>query len=336
MFVSNFPKVIKHLLKDLPQKDYPVLNTFFFTSCWLGWVMDQSLMSMRDLIFRLNSRNIKIDISTFSKASKTRDVAIFEKLLEKAIKNLKNKKGTTKNKIYFPLDSTIITLTSKLLWSQNYHQVKLFCGLNNWTNEVGGIVINFGQGHDSKYGEKTIEEIPENGIGIMDRGFASQSRIRKLLERENKFFVLRIKNNMKLKMLDNGNCLVGGIKDQLEVRVVNFCNLENRSEYRLATNLNPEEFSHEEIGEIYRCRWGIETFWKFLKMHLKLDRLMTKNENRIRIQIYSCLIVYVILQLIEIPQEIGVKILDKLRYLQSFMNEKISYIHWFRRLSFSW
>lgn len=336
MFVSNFPKIIKYLLKDLPQKDYPVLNTFFFTSCWLGWVMDQSLVSMRDLIFRLNSRNIKIDISTFSKASKTRDTAVFEKLLEKAIKSLKEKKGATKNKIYFPLDSTIISLTSKLLWSQDYHQVKLFCGLNNWTNEVGGIVINFGQGHDSKYGEKTIDEIPENGIGIMDRGFASQSRIRKLLVRKSKFFVLRIKNNMKLKILDNGNFLVGGIKDQLEVRLINFCSLENRSEYRLATNLNPEEFSQEEIGEVYRCRWGIETFWKFLKMHLKLDRLMTKNENGIRIQIYSCLIVYIILQLIEIPQEIGVKILDKLRYLQSFMNEKISYIHWFRRLSFSW
>jgi IS4 transposase len=298
--------------------------------------MDQSLVSMRDLIFRLNSRNIKIDISTFSKASKNRDTGVFEKILEKAIKSLKKKKGTTNNKIYFPLDSTIITLTSKLLWSQDYHQVKLFCGLNNWTNEVGGIVINFGQGHDSKHGEKTIEEIPENGIGIMDRGFASQSRIRKLLERENKFFVLRIKNNMKLKILDNGNCLLGGVKDQLEVRVVNFCNLENRSEFRLATNLNPEEFSQLEIGEVYRCRWGIETFWKFLKMHLKLDRLMTKNENGIRIQIYSCLIVYLMLQLIEIPQEIGVKILDKLRYLQSFMNEKISYIHWFRRLSFSW
>ena len=37
---------------------------------------------------------------------------------------------------------------------------------------------------------------------------------------------------------------------------------------------------------------------------------MTKNENGIRIQIYSCLIVYIILQVIEIPQEIGVKILD--------------------------
>ncbi|MEM8830462.1 MAG: IS4 family transposase, partial [Cyanobacteria bacterium P01_G01_bin.19] len=50
----------------------------------------------------------------------------------------------------------------------------------------------------------------------------------------------------------------------------------------------------------------------------------------------SCLIGYIILQLTEIPQEIGSKTLDKLRYLQSFMNEKVSYMHWFRRMSFSW
>jgi hypothetical protein len=34
---------------------------------------------------------------------------------------------------------------------------------------VGGIVSNFGQGHDSKEGKKTIEEIPVNGVGVMDR-----------------------------------------------------------------------------------------------------------------------------------------------------------------------
>ncbi len=71
-------------------------------------------------------------------------------------------------------------------------------------------------------------------------------------------------------------------------------------------------------------------------MHLKLDKLMTKSVNGITIQIYSCLIVYIVLQLVDIPQKIGNKTLDKLRYLQSFMNEKISYIHWFRRMSFTW
>ena len=92
----------------------------------------------------------------------------------------------------------------------------------------------------------------------------------------------------------------------------------------------------EKATTSLRKKKGTTTNKIYFPLHLKLDRLMTKNENGIRIQIYSCLIVYMILQLIEIPQEIGVKTLDKLRYLQAFMNEKISYIHWFRRLSFSW
>ena len=336
MFVSNFPKIIKYLLKDLPKNDYPVLNTFFFTSCWIGWAMDQSIVSMRDLIARVNSRGKKIDLSTFSKASKKREPEEFEKILKKAIKKLGKKNGTAKNKIYFPLDSTIITLTSKLLWQKGYHQVKLFAGVNNFSSEVGGIKIHFGQGHDSKEGKETIENIPENGVGIMDRGFCSKERIRKLSKIKNKFFVLRVKNDMKLKILENGKCLLGGKRDNVEIRIVNFCSLENKAEYRLATNLSKSEFSNEEIGEIYRKRWAIETLWKFLKMHLKLDKLITKNDNGIQIQIYSCLIGYIILQLTEIPEEIGKKALDKLRYLQSFMSEKISYMNWFRRMSFSW
>ena len=114
----NFPKIAKLLLKYLPKKDYPVLDTFLFVSCWLGWVMDQSLVSMRDLIFRLNTRNIPVHLSTFSQASKNREVKVFEEILARAIKELKKKKGENENQILFPLDSTIITLTSKLLWSQ--------------------------------------------------------------------------------------------------------------------------------------------------------------------------------------------------------------------------
>jgi hypothetical protein len=59
------------------------------------------------------------------------------------------------------------------LWSQGYHQVKLFSGLNLLTAEPEGIFIHFGQGHDSKYGDNTIDATPENGVGIMDRGFSS-------------------------------------------------------------------------------------------------------------------------------------------------------------------
>jgi putative transposase len=86
--------------------------------------------------------------------------------------------------------------------------------------------------------------------------------------------------------------------------------------------------TNEEVMQIYRYRWGIELLWKFLKMHLKLDRLITKNVNGITIQIYISLIAYLILQLLDIPKQWGNKLLDKLRYLQACMCQKISYIHW--------
>ena len=153
-----------------------------------------------------------------------------------------------------------------------------------------------------KEGIETIANIPENGVGIMDRGFCSKERIRNLSEIKNKFFVLRVKNNINLKILENGNCLLGSKKDNVEIRIVNFCSSDNKVEYRLATNLSLAEFSDLEIGEIYRKRWAIETLWKFLKMHLKLEQLITKNDHGIAIQIYSCLIGYIILQLTEIKE----------------------------------
>jgi len=68
--------------------------------------------------------------------------------------------------------------------------------------------------------------------------------------------------------------------------------------------------SNEEIAEAYRQRWAIEVLWKFLKTHLQLDKMMSKNLNEITMQIYTILIVYLLLQLyaystatpIEIPR----------------------------------
>jgi len=336
--ISNFASLVKKYLRHIPQDDYPALNSFLFVSTWLSFALDQSQSSMRCLFKRLNVRGIDVDISTFSKASKVRDPMLFFHLFTKLRKELHKEHKVDKNNLaLFPLDSTIVTLTSKLLWNQGYHQVKLFSGLNLLTAEPEGIFIHFGQGHDSKYGNNTIEATPPNGVSLMDRGFSSLDRIQELLTETNRYFVLRIKNNIKLEMLENGNFIIGTGKDKVEGRVVNFCDLEEKHEFRLATNL-PEKgesgISNEEISGFYRCRWQIELFWKFLKMHLKLDRLITKNVNGIQIQIYTCLVAYVLLQLVKIPQEFGNKLLDKLRYLQAFMCENISYVHWLQKLVF--
>jgi putative transposase len=103
-----------------------------------------------------------------------------------------------------------------------------------------------------------------------------------------------------------------------------------------ALALRESAVNDDEIRDIYRLRWGVELLWKFLKMRLKLDKLITKNVNGITIQIYVSLILiaYLILQVLFIPQEWGHMLLDKFRYLQSCMCHKISYIHWFEEIVF--
>ena len=105
--------------------------------------------------------------------------------------------------------------------------------------------------------------------------------------------------------------------------------------FRISYNL-PESgdrgFTNGEVANLYRQRWQIEWLWKFLKMHLKLDKLITKSCNGIRIQIYATLRVYLLLQLMEIPQEFGKNLLEKLRLLQAYMYQHISGVHWIEKL----
>jgi len=62
-------------------------------------------------------------------------------------------------------------------------------------------------------------------------------------------------------------------------------------------------------------------------MHLKLDKLITKNGNSVTQQIYMVLIGYMILQLLEIPAIDGDKLLDELRYLQLELRHRCTIIH---------
>ncbi|MDB9457679.1 IS4 family transposase, partial [Dolichospermum circinale CS-545/17] len=69
MIINSFSKIVKDILKSLPKNDYPVLNTRLYVECWLGYALDNSLTSMRDLFKRLNNTGIDVRISTFSKAN---------------------------------------------------------------------------------------------------------------------------------------------------------------------------------------------------------------------------------------------------------------------------
>lgn len=285
---------------------------------------------MRDLFKRLNQGGVEMDISTFSKASQHRSIKPFQELYQQILGLGKQKKAIvpSKNrKDYYeicPIDSTVITLTSKLLWALGYHQVKLLTVFNNASQTGEHPLIHFGQEHDYKFATHLSKNLAENQVRVMDRGFTALEYL-KQLQSQKKHFVIRANMNYKLEPLSSGSWQVGTGKKQGIYRVVWFCDLETKTEYRILTNL-PQTVSNEEVAALYRQRWQIELFWLFLKMHLKLDHLISKSPNGITIQLYSCLIAYLILLLIEIPEGWGNKLLDKLRYLQECMNQEFSYV----------
>lgn len=225
--VLSFPEIVKGLLADLPKNDYPVLNTRLFVECWLGYTMDKSLTSMRDLFKRLNCTGFDLDISTFSKASVHRSQEIFWLIYQNVLNRVRRQTSEDKYAIC-PIDSTTITLSSKLLWSLGYHQVKLFSSLNLSTGATEENLINFGFEHDYNFGKKMIDTLPPNAVGVMDRGFAGLKFLQST-SKSNKYFVLRIGNTYKLKFDEESRLMrVGTGQEKGLYRVVNFCDLETK------------------------------------------------------------------------------------------------------------
>jgi len=77
MKLNSLAGTIKFLLKDLLTHDYPVLNSRLFCSIWFTAILDKGINNLRNLFYQLNQASTKVDLSTFSKANKTRDPQIF-------------------------------------------------------------------------------------------------------------------------------------------------------------------------------------------------------------------------------------------------------------------
>jgi putative transposase len=129
MKFNSFAGMVKFLLKDLPTHDYPVLNPRLFCSIWFTAVLDKGVKSLRDLFYQFNHGGTKVDLSTFSKANKTRDPQIFMRLYHKLWRYIEQ--AHPKKKLFLcPFDAKVIPLMSKLFWRQGYRQVKLITTLN--------------------------------------------------------------------------------------------------------------------------------------------------------------------------------------------------------------
>jgi putative transposase len=95
---------------------HPFVNIQHF---WFTAILDKGINSLRDLFYQLNHTSTQVDLSTFSKANKTRDPQIFMRLYHKLLRYIEQA-YPEKKLVLCPFDATVIPLMSKLFWLHPY------------------------------------------------------------------------------------------------------------------------------------------------------------------------------------------------------------------------
>lgn len=95
---------------------------------------------------------------------------------------------------------------------------------------------------------------------------------------------------------------------------------------------NRFDLTAEEIGDIYRSRWAIELFFKWLKQHVRIKTFFGTSEEAVQNQIYMALIAYCLLVLVQMKTEAKQSVLPLKRWLKSFLWKP--YEKWFHRIRF--
>ena len=105
-----------------------------------------------------------------------------------------------------------------------------------------------------------------------------------------------------------------------KLRLIKFYDEETDNELEFLSN--NFKLSSEEIAQLYKCRWKVELFFKWIKQHLKIKSFWGTSMNAVKIQVYSAIITYCLVALVrnklkvdrstyEILQILSISLLDK-------------------------
>lgn len=318
--------------------------------------------SLRDLIVAMEAHAGKlyhlgigksVTRSNLSKANEQRNYQIFEDfatyMIAEARKRRINKIFELKGHVY-AFDSTTIDLCLSMFeWAKfRRHKggIKMHT-LYDVEAEVPAFVhITSANVHDSK----AMSEIPYEPSAhyIFDRGYNDFSNLY-TIHRIKAFFVVRAKNNVRIKSRTWKRRLPKGVISDVvgtfsghkssknypeELRKVIVVDPEDDTRYIFLTN--NLEASAELISLLYRNRWSVELFFKWIKQHLRIKKFWGTSENAVRIQIYCAIITYCLVAIVqhdmrlersiyEVLQILGISLTDKtpLRDLFDKSNFKI-------------
>ena len=198
--------------------------------------------------------------------------------------------------------------------------------------------------HDSK----AMPEIPyENGAHyIFDRGYNNFGNLY-TINRIGAFFVVRAKTNVRFKPETWKRRLPANvISDSVGYFTVYKSAKDYPEKLRKVVCIDPEDgtryifltnnltASAETIAELYRNRWSVELFFKWIKQHLRIKRFWGMSENAVRIQIYCAIITYCLVAIVQHDMKLERSIYEVLQILGISLTDKTSLRNLFDKSNF--
>lgn len=301
------------------------------------------LKAHRNKLYHLGIKQ-HVNQSTLSRANERRDSRIFEEFGNYLIQQVRPMYANEPipdvdidNEV-FALDSTTISLSLKLFsWAPGKYSrgaVKVHTLLDLRGSIPTYILITDGKYHDSNVLD-TLSPISE-AIYIMDKAYIDFKALYHLHE-SGAFFVSRAKATMDYSMTENNYNIdestglrsdktieLNGYKSKQlypePLRLVEFYDSENDAILHFLTN--NFDVSALEVANLYRNRWQIEVFFKWIKQNLTIKTLWGHSENAVKIHIWVAICTYLVvakvkhalksnLSIYEILQILSISVFDK-------------------------
>jgi hypothetical protein len=310
--------------------------------------------SLRDIQNGLSAQSSKlyhlgltepIRRSTLADANSSRNWAVFQGLFDKLLERCQSLSPKHRFKFKNPLriwDATVIDVCLSMFpWAKFRKRkgaLKLHCQLEQAGQIPSFAVVTDGKCHDLRAAKTFFEVIPDS-IYCMDKGYYDFSLFRRIHDAK-AFFVTRAKDNLNYTVTGQQKTLKnkGVLADEaialnvfysqkdfpFPLRLIRFHDEEQDRTFEFLTN--NFHLSAATIAAIYKARWHIEAFFKFIKQNLKVKTFLGTSKNAVLTQLWVAMCYVLLLAYIKFQTKSRFSLFYLHRLIRETLLERLSLI----------
>lgn len=305
--------------------------------------------SLRDVIVALEAHRSKcfhlglgrkpIAKTTLATANQNRDYRIFEEFAFYMMAQAREKRSADIFKLggkVYAFDSTTIPLCLSVFWWAKFRKKKGGVKAHVLYDLEAQVPAFYHITTASVNDSKTMQEIPyeTDAYYIFDRGYNNFKELYRI-QRMESFFVVRAKSNLQFKCVKWKRCLPKNILTDAEIeltvyksrkdypesmRLVRYYDEEQGRGFMFLTNAM--NLTAQQIADLYKNRWQIELFFKWLKQHLKIKKFWGTTENAVRIQISAAITAYCLVAIVQHDMQLKRSTYEVLQILSMSLTDK--------------